>query len=107
LKTSTVKMFRNRGSLALGWNKTFVQWKRLASIVTINRACAKISGVANVLFFSTSMRTKLMMLKVYVEEVKMSGSDTAVSVSVTWSHPYTFAGRNRGDSDANCTSHLQ
>ena len=63
--------------------------------------------VANLLFLSTFMRTKLMMLKVHVEEVKMSGSDTAVSVSVTWSHPYTPAGRNRGDSDANCTSHLQ
>ena len=42
------------------------------------------------------MQTKLMMLKVDVEEVKMSDSDTAVSVTVTWSHPYTPAGRNRG-----------
>ena len=57
--------------------------------------------------FSTSMRTKLMMLKLHVEEAKMPGSDTAVSMSATWSHPYTPAGRNRGDSDANCTSHLQ
>ena len=38
-------------------------------------------------------RTKVMMLKLHVEEAKMSVSETAVSMAVTWSHPRTPAGR--------------
>ena len=48
------------------------------------------------MFLTISIVTcsKVMMLKLHVEEAKISVSDTAVSMAATWSHPCTPAGRN-------------